>query len=144
MCIYQGFSGSSADKESPCNVGDPGLIPGLRSPPGEGIDYPLLYSWTSLMAQMVKDREAWCATVHGVCKESDTTEQLNLREMFNRECMYIFEINPLSVASFAIIFSQSEGCFFTLLIVSFVVQKLLIRSHLCIFAFISNILGGGS
>ena len=33
--------------------------------------------------------------------------------------MYIFEINPLSVASFAIIFSQSEGCLFTLLIVSF-------------------------
>ena len=39
--------------------------------------------------------------------------------------MYIFEINPLSVASFAIIFSQSEGCLFTLLIVSFAVQKLL-------------------
>ena len=60
--------------------------------------------------------------------------------------MYIFEINPSSVALFAIIFSQSEGCLFTLLIVSFVVQKLLrfIRSHLFIFAFISNILGGGS
>ena len=40
-------------------------------------------------------------------------------------CLYICEINPLSVASFAIIFSQSEGCLFTLLIVSFVVQKLL-------------------
>ena len=39
--------------------------------------------------------------------------------------MYIFEINPLSVASFAIIFSQSEGCLFILLIVSFAVQKLL-------------------
>ena len=39
-------------------------------------------------------------------------------------CLYIFEINPLSVASFAIIFSQSEGCLFTLLIVSFAVQKL--------------------
>ena len=34
-------------------------------------------------------------------------------------CLYIFEINPLSVTSFAIIFSQSEGCLFTLLIVSF-------------------------
>ena len=57
-----------------------------------------------------------------------------------------FEINPLSVASFAIIFSHSEGCLFTLLIVSFVVQKLLnlIRSHLFSFAFISNILGGGA
>ena len=63
-----------------------------------------------------------------------------------RSCLYIFEINPLSVASFAIIFSQSEGCLFTLLIVSFVMQKflILIRSYLFIFAFISNILGGGS
>ena len=53
--------------------------------------------------------------------------------------VYIFEINSLSVASFAIIFSQSEGCLFTLLIVYFVVQKLLslTRSHLFIFAFIS-------
>ena len=61
-------------------------------------------------------------------------------------CLYIFEINPLSVASFAIIFSQSEGCLFTLLIVSFAVQKLLsfIRPHLFIFAFVSNILGCGS
>ena len=60
--------------------------------------------------------------------------------------LYILEINPLSVVSFAIIFSHSEGCLFTLLIVSFVVLKLLIliRSHLFIFAFISNILGGGS
>ena len=60
--------------------------------------------------------------------------------------MYIFEINPLSIALFTIIFSHSEGCLFTLLIVSFVVQKLLslIRSHLFIFAFISSILGGGS
>ena len=61
-------------------------------------------------------------------------------------CLYILKINPLSVVSFAIVFSHSEGCLFTLLIVSFVVQKLLIliRSHLFIFAFISRILGGGS
>ena len=58
--------------------------------------------------------------------------------------LYIFEINSLSVASFAIIFSCYEGCLFTLLVVSFVVQKLLIRSHLFIFAFISITLGGGS
>ena len=66
-------------------------------------------------------------------------------ELSYRSCLYIFEINSLSVASFAIIFSHSEGCLFTLLIVSFVVQKLLIliRSHLFIFAFISVILGGG-
>ena len=61
-------------------------------------------------------------------------------------CLYIFEISCLSVASFAIIFSHSEGYLFTLLIVSFVVQRLLslIRSHLFIFAFISSILRGGS
>ena len=40
-------------------------------------------------------------------------------------CLYIFEINSLPVASFAIIFSHTEGCLFTLLILSFVVQKLL-------------------
>ena len=67
-------------------------------------------------------------------------------ELSCRSCLYIFEISCLPVASFAIISSQSEGCLFTLLIVSFDVQKLLrlIRSHLFIFAFISDILGGGS
>ena len=58
-------------------------------------------------------------------------------------CLYIVEINPLSVFSFAIIFSHSEGCLFTLLIVPFAVQKLLIRSHLFTFVFISITLGGG-
>ena len=56
-------------------------------------------------------------------------------ELSLRSCLYIVEISCLSLASFAIIFSHSEGCLFTLLIVSFVVQKLLIRSHLFIFAF---------
>src|SRR5574340_1077937 len=46
-------------------------------------------------------------------------------ELSCRSCLYIFEISCLSVASFAIIFSHSEGCLFTLLIVSFVVEKLL-------------------
>ena len=61
-------------------------------------------------------------------------------------CLHILEINPLSVASFAIIFSQSEGCLFTLLIVSFIVQNYLslIRPHLFIFGFSSITLGGGS
>ena len=67
-------------------------------------------------------------------------------ELSCRSCLNIFEINPLSVSSFAIIFSQSEGCLFTLLIVSFIVQKILslTRSHLFIFAFMSITLGGGS
>ena len=52
-------------------------------------------------------------------------------------CLYILEINPLSVVSFSIIFSHSEGCLFTLLTVSFAVQELLslIRSHLFTFVF---------
>ena len=67
-------------------------------------------------------------------------------ELSYRSCFYIFEISCLSVASFDIIFSHLEGCLFTLLIVSFVVQRLssLIKSHLFISALISSILGGGS
>ena len=63
-----------------------------------------------------------------------------------RSCLYILEINLLSLVSFAIIFSHSEGCLFTLLIVSFAVWKLLslIRSHLFTFVFISITLGGES
>ena len=61
-------------------------------------------------------------------------------------CVYILEINSLSVVSFAIIFSHSEGSLITLFVVSFAVQQLLslIRSHLFIFVFISITLGGGS
>ena len=67
-------------------------------------------------------------------------------ELGCRSCLYIFEINSLSVALLAIIFSHFEGCLLTLLIVSFVVQKLLssIRSRLFIFYFISITLRGGS
>ena len=49
-----GFPGSSVGKESACNAGHPSLIPGLGRCPGEVIGYPLQYSWTSLMAQLVK------------------------------------------------------------------------------------------
>ena len=61
-------------------------------------------------------------------------------------CLYILEINPLSVASFRNIFSHSVGCLFVLFMVSFVVQKLLslTMSHLFIFVFILITLGGGS
>ena len=45
-----GFPGSSAGKESACNAGDPGSIPGLGRSAGEGIGYPLQYSWASLVA----------------------------------------------------------------------------------------------
>ena len=58
-----GFPGSSVGKESPCNAGDPGLIPRSGRSPEEGIDYPLQYSWASLVAQLVKNppamQETW-------------------------------------------------------------------------------------
>ena len=60
MCV---FPGSSAGKESTCHAGDLGSIPGFGRFPGEGIGYPLQYSWASLVAQMVKNppamRETW-------------------------------------------------------------------------------------
>ena len=61
-------------------------------------------------------------------------------------CLYILEINPLSVALFANIFSRSVGCLFILFMISFAMQKLLnlIRSYLFIFVFISITLGGES
>ena len=55
---YMGFPGSSAGKESACNAGDPGSIPGLERSAGEGIGYPLQYSWASLVAQTVKNQPA--------------------------------------------------------------------------------------
>ena len=54
---------SSVGKESACNVGDPGSIPGLERSAGEGIGYPLQYSRASLVAQLVKNppamQETW-------------------------------------------------------------------------------------
>ena len=63
-----------------------------------------------------------------------------------RSCLYSLEINPLSVVSFAIVFSHSEGLSFHLAYSFLFLQKLLrlIRSHLFTFAFISITLGGGS
>ena len=59
-----GFPGSSADKESACNIGYPDSIPGLGSTLGEGIGYPLQYSWVSLVAQMERNPSAmWDAWV---------------------------------------------------------------------------------
>ena len=58
-----GFPHSSVGKEPACNAGDPGSIPGSGRSAGEGIGYPLQYSWASLVAQLVKNlpamRETW-------------------------------------------------------------------------------------
>ena len=57
------FPDSSVGKESACNAGDPGSISGLGSSAGEGIGYPLQYSWASLVAQLEKNlpamQETW-------------------------------------------------------------------------------------
>ena len=52
------FPDISVGKESACNAGDPGLVPGLRRSTGEGIGYPHQYSWASLVAQLVKNLPA--------------------------------------------------------------------------------------
>ena len=61
--VYVGFPHSLVGKESTCNAGDLSSIPGSGRYPGEAIGYPLQYSWSSLMAQLVKKlpamRETW-------------------------------------------------------------------------------------
>ena len=57
-----GFPGGSAGKESACSAGDPGSIPGPGRSPGEGIGYPLQYSWASHVAQLVKNSPAMWET----------------------------------------------------------------------------------
>ena len=61
--VFLGFPCGSAGKESACNAGDPSLIPGSGRSAGEGIGYPLQYSWASLVVQLVKNlsamRETW-------------------------------------------------------------------------------------
>ena len=61
--ISEGFPNSSVCKESACNAGGSGSVPGSGRSTGEGIGYPLQYSWISLVAQLVKNppaiRETW-------------------------------------------------------------------------------------
>ena len=67
-----GFPAGSDDKESACNVGDQGSIPGLERSPREGIGNPLQYS----CPENSMNRRAWWARVHAVYKQSDKTEGL--------------------------------------------------------------------
>ena len=109
----KGFPDSTVGKESACNAEYPGLIPGSERSAGEGIGYPLQYSWASLVAQLRKNlpamRETWVWWVgkipwrrkrlptpvfwpgefhalYGVwgCKESDMTERLSLNYLKER------------------------------------------------------------
>ena len=58
LYLVLGFPDSSVGKESTYNAGDPGSFPGLGRSAGEGIGYPLQYSWASLVAQLVKNPPA--------------------------------------------------------------------------------------
>ena len=60
--VFRGISHSSVGKESTCNAGDPGSIPGMGRSTGEGIGYPLHSSWASLVAQLVKNPPAMWET----------------------------------------------------------------------------------
>ena len=64
------FPGGLDGKESACNMGDLGSIPGLGRFPGEGNSYPLQYSGL--------ENSMDCSIVHGVAKSQDMTEQLSL------------------------------------------------------------------
>ena len=81
-----GFPCGPAGKESTCNVGDLGLIPGLGGPPGEGKGYPLQYS--SLENSMN-------CIVYGVAK-SNTTERLSLHRRKTKESnLIVYNSNPV-------------------------------------------------
>ena len=110
--IESSFPDSSIGKESTCNAGDPGLIPGSGRSPGEGIGYSFQYSWgswwlswericlqcgrpgfDSWVEKIPWRREIlptpvfWPWEFHGLyslwgCKESDTTERLSLFRVY--------------------------------------------------------------
>ena len=67
LLLGLGFPDSSVGKESACNAGDSGSVPGTGRFSGEGIGYLFQYSWTSLVAELVKNppavRETWVRTL---------------------------------------------------------------------------------
>ena len=60
--LIWGFPDSSVGKETTCSAGDPSSIPGSGRSPGEGVGYPLQYSWTSWVVQLVKNPPAMWKT----------------------------------------------------------------------------------
>ena len=105
-----GFPVGSDGKESACNAGDLGSIPGLERSPGEGIGYSLQYP----CLQTPMSREAWQATVHGVA-ESVTTEQLTLSLQAKERCGWIWLfLEALRRESDFLLLSASSGCLLSL------------------------------
>ena len=85
---YQGFPDSSVGKESTCNAGDPGLIPGFGRSTGEGIGYPLQYSWASLPvrtdAQWHRPQDAAGCSTHRPVQPESVGESASPRLAFPR------------------------------------------------------------
>ena len=75
ILYLKGFPHSSVGKESTCNAGDAGSIPGLGKPPEEGIGYPLQYSWASLVTQLVKNPPAMQETPVHLLSQEDPLEK---------------------------------------------------------------------
>ena len=73
--IHFGFPDSSVGQECACNAGDPSLIPGSGRSPGEGIGYPLQYSWASLVAQLIKNLPAMQETLVRFLGREDLLEK---------------------------------------------------------------------
>ena len=83
--LFLGFPGSSVSKEPACNAGDPGSIPGLGRSAGEGIGYPLQYSWASLMAQLVKNPPAvWETWVRSLGQKGPLEERTDNPLQYSR------------------------------------------------------------
>ena len=76
--ILRGFPGTWDSKESACNAGDVGSIPGWGRSPGEGKGNQLQYS----CLENSTDKDVWWATVHGVTKESDNDWAINVSFFF--------------------------------------------------------------
>ena len=90
--IISGFSGISAGKESACNEGDSCLIPGSGRSSGEGIGYPLLYSWASLVAQLVKNLPAMQETwVQSLCWEDPLEKGTATLSESLQSCLTLFD-----------------------------------------------------
>ena len=97
-----GFPGGSAGKESACNVGDLGLIPGWGRSPGQGKGYPLRYSGLENSV----DYSPWG------CKESDMTEQLSHLNNF-RVASSVFSMQSIvsSQTRTVLLLPFKFGCF---------------------------------
>ena len=85
MYMY-GLPLGSVDKDSACNAGDTGSIPGLGRSPGGGHDNPLQYS----CLENSMDREAWQAIVHRVTKSRTQLKQLSNTNIYVCVCVCVY------------------------------------------------------